>query len=497
MTLHRLAALLCFALGLPLSQLSPLHAQSETGTEPHARQMLIAAYGGDRLAELERIEIISQRGVAWPGQGQSAEFVEFADDRVIKQFDFRSRHGSVERWTLQNGNFYHGREIIGDSGLTVIDYATGHFTTDPEQSFATAFAGDWRGLDLLIAKRVFDDPSVVTGIRSTVYAGHPTAVLTILPEADAQVFEAYVSQRDGLIRRVSFESPFGMAHLLWRDHQVSDGFKHAATTHVVMDGETIEIEQIAALRVNSSIAEFLGMEASLEPRPEMVDTSEMTVEELAPDLFWVGQDDYSLFARHDGGWIAVSPYAGFNERFVALQEHTNSELPLSSIIATHHHRDHLRSIADAVALGATVVTTKEAKTALSQDWYDGKEPEITVAADGMQIGPYQLLIEPTAHSPANIFVLHEASGVLFQEDHYHAFFPDNASRIQPTAVELWRALQRRDVTITALVSGHARKAEPWAIFARAAASADKDDTCPSRREICSENWLSSTGVMGQ
>ena len=54
--------------------------------------------------------------------------------------------------------------------------------------------------------------------------------------------------------------------------------------------------------------------------PLRVDQSEMTVQTLGPDVYLVGQEDYSLFVAHDGGFIAVNPYAGLQERYDALRE---------------------------------------------------------------------------------------------------------------------------------------------------------------------------------
>lgn len=477
-----------------LAVLSPaaIHAQANDT----AVAAMIAAYGGDALGDLERIKTVSQRGVAWPGQGQTAAFVEFADDRVIKTLDLANRQGSVERWTLQNGNFYHGREIVDESGLTIIDYGAGHYTTDENGSFASAFAGDWRGLDLLIAKRIFDDPSVIKSSRDSFYAGHPTRILTVEPEEGAAAFEAFISKRDGLIRRVSFEGGLGAVDRIWSGHRSNGRFLHATASQIIADGRTIEIERLVSVKTNPTSEGFLEIEPSLTPEPAMIDTSQMTVEELAPGLFWVGQDDYSMFALHDGGWIAVSPYAGFQERFAALKEHTGFAAPLTSIIATHHHEDHLASIADAVALGADVVTTPEGQLALQQSWYAGTKPMVRTVEDNDRVGPFRILIEATAHSPSNIFVLHEASGVMFQEDHYHAFFADRASRIQPTAAQMWRALSERGLRITAMVSGHARKAEDWRVFANAVAAAEPVKACPSKRPICLPGWPHDHTISG-
>ena len=266
------------ALALALGVTAAAHA---TRSDTVVNRML-SAYGGAALRDLERIETVSQRGVAWPGQGQTVDFVEFADDRVIKALDLANRRGSIERWTLQNGNFYHGREIVDENGLRVIDYGAGHYTLDEDGSFASAFAGDWRGLDLLIAKRVFDEPSVIQSSRDSYYGGHPTRIVTIEPEEGAQHFEAFISKRDGLIRRVSFEGGLGTVDLIWSGHRPNGRFIHAAASQLLADGRTIEIERLVSVKINPALDDFLDVEPNLTPQPDMIDTSTMTVEELAP-----------------------------------------------------------------------------------------------------------------------------------------------------------------------------------------------------------------------
>ena len=83
---------------------------------------MTAAYGGRALQELASISSYADRRLAWPGQGQTSAFVEYVHDRQLKHFDLKSRQGSVERWIDQNGNVYHNRYVVDQSGGAVIDY---------------------------------------------------------------------------------------------------------------------------------------------------------------------------------------------------------------------------------------------------------------------------------------------------------------------------------------------------------------------------------------
>jgi len=235
---------------------------------------------------------------------------------------------------------------------------------------------------------------------------------------------------------------------------------------------------------NVRVDQQVKFESGLREPQTPVDLSEMTVDTLAPGVFMVGQGDYSLFVEDDGGYIAVNMYAGLKDRYEALVEKIDSPLPLRDAIVTHHHSDHMDGISEAHELGATLHVTPETLKVINASEEFPATLSTTVIQNGEMIGALQVYIRATSHSVENAFVYHPDTKVLFQDDHYHGLLEDGPTRIQPSALIMYESIRALGLPVERLLSGHARKAEPWSEFETAIATAG--DTCPSKRAICKD-----------
>ena len=80
----------CLGLVVVATMASKTLAQSEAKLTPDVQSVLdriTERYGGETLLALQSIETWADRRLAWPGQGQTADFVEFVHDRHHKHFD--------------------------------------------------------------------------------------------------------------------------------------------------------------------------------------------------------------------------------------------------------------------------------------------------------------------------------------------------------------------------------------------------------------------------
>ena len=443
---------------------------------------LESAYGGASLKSLRTVSIESDRRLAWEGQGYTARFVEFATDRLHKHLDLVGQRGSVERWIRQSGNVYHDRYVLNGDGAYRLDYGMMTSSSVPSRGFYSDFAGDFRICDLLLAKRIFEGTAKVDYRGIEAYRGTRHAILHVNLAEKSEALRVFVEQDSGLITRVEFERPFGVVNLVFAGHRSSDGLTFAQENRAYIGDRLVEYENDLRMTFNGALGKHFEVE-KLEPAPKMIDTSKMTVERVAPRVFFAGKDDYSLFVEHGGRYIAVSGYSGLKARAAALASHTGRPAKISHVVFTNHHGDQLAGIEDAIALGAGVYVTNEAAATLKADGRLGdRRPRIL--HDGDRIGPLAVTVEATAHAKENAFVFHKDSGVLFQDGHYHGLFEGEDSRAQPTAVALHDILTSHRLPVKLLVSGHGRKVERWEVFEKAVARYRKNAACPSRRRIC-------------
>lgn len=472
---------------------SPTAAQDNLDNVSPVVDRLTQSYGGKRLRALQSVSIESNRRLAWPGQGHSASLVEFATDRVHKHFDLRNQYGSVERWIHQGGNLYHNRYVMDENGGAQIDYFQGSVARNPDASYFGAFSGDYRMSDLLLAHLLTNNPPEIQYAGTIRYLADDQDILRFRVSPDSPDVEIYVSRTDGLIRRLSFSRPLGEIAIMFRDHKRIKGLTYATEIQVFIDEALVEYETGLQLTPNKSVNRKIAVEDDLTPPPAAPESSNMTVDELAPETFLVGQDDYSLFVRDEDQLFAVNPSAGFKARYEALIDHLGTQVPLALVIITHHHSDHMGDLSEAIELGATLAVTEDTRLAMTQSHDTHDTDSLIVMADEDRIGPFDILIRDTSHAAQNAFVFHPQSGLLFQDDHYHGLISEGPSRIQPPVHRLHAIIEDSGFEVTALLSGHARKAESWVQFDEAVRN-DPKIICPRKRKICKGQTL--TGATG-
>jgi len=482
-----LAVLQLSLLGAPVAAQDTL----QQDVPPSVFERVTNSYGGKRLTEMKSISIESDRRLAWPGQGQTAAYVEFATDLNHKHFDLKRKMGSVERWIHQSGNVYHNRYIVTEDGGATIDYFQNSVTTNPELTYMQSFGPDYRMSDVLLAHLLATAPPDAHYMGQRRYGEHIHDVIRLSVAEDSPEIDVYISTNDGLIRRVFFSRDIGDVNILFSNHRRVKGITFASEIQLFLGDTLVEYESGLKLRPNARVSRKIAVESGLTPPQDGPDMDEMTVDEVQPELFLVGQGDYSLFVEHDGGLIAVNAYAGLKDRYEALKSHLGKTLPLKSMIVTHHHSDHMDGVGDAIDLGAVLYVTNETRRVLSESHPEIGAHRLQSLINGQRVGPFDISILGTSHSAENAFVFHAPSGVLFQDDHYHGLIKEGPSRVQPSARILHDNLINSNWDVKYLVSGHTRKAEAWTVFDDAVKNASQS-TCPNNRPICRGRHISGS-----
>jgi flavorubredoxin len=147
----------------------------------------------------------------------------------------------------------------------------------------------------------------------------------------------------------------------------------------------------------------------------------------------------------------------------------------------------MEGVSEAHELGARLLVTPETQTVLeSDDRFSDTDFNIEIVKDGDKLGPLTLYVKPTSHAAENIFVYHEAAKLLFQDDHYHGMFVEGPTWVQPTAFELFHLINDMALDVEKVMSGHARKAESWAVFEEGVLNTFANSYCASGRKICED-----------
>lgn len=478
------------AVSAALACLASCAAPAATGQqEPDPRvsetlERISEAYGGEALQNLDTVSINIDRRLAWPGQGQTAGFVEYVTDRQHKTFDLVNQVGSVERWILQNGNAYHNRYVVDGDGPATIDYFDMTVDRPEEGSYFRSFATDYRSSDTLMAYLLTTAPPPLTFERIETYRGEDFDVLSFEVVPETQRISAYVSRHSGLIKRAVMAREIGTVNIIFAAHREVDGVTYADESRIFLDDALVEYDASIAFTPNPGASGRIPVEAGLSGPLVMVDNTEMTVEEVGGGLYHVGQDGYSPFALNGDVYVAANPYAGLKDRYDALVASTGQEYSVSHVILTHHHSDHLAALDEAIGMGATLVVTAETEKWLRAERDDFEGLPLQVVRSGDKVGPFTIYVHSTNHVTDTAILFHRDSRAIYQDDHYNGLMQSGATRIQPSGLQLYEIITALDLSPSVLLSGHARKAEAWEVFAAAAEQTFHGNICPSLREIC-------------
>ncbi|MEO0366608.1 MAG: hypothetical protein AAF265_14090 [Pseudomonadota bacterium] len=479
----------CLGLVVVASVASKTLAQSEAKPTAEVQSVLdriTESYGGEALLALQSVETWADRRLAWPGQGQTADFVEFVHDRHHKHFDVQDKTGSVERWIDQNGNVYHNRYVIDDAGGAIIDYFNMTVQRNDERRYYDFFNVDYRSSDLLMAYFLATEPPEIEWLGERIYRGESFDILAFEIIPDSQKIEIYVSRDSGLIKRGVMQREIGNVNLIFDSFESRSGITFASELRVYLGETLVEYASKIHMKFNNDVSSNIMVENGLKQPSPMVDQSEMTADALGNGVYQVGQEDYSLFALHDDAWMVVNGFAGLPDRLAAANSQAESDLPMSHVVLTHHHSEHIDGLDEAITLGATIVISPETEKYLRAERDDFDDLDTLVVGDGDRLGPLRFVLGSTSHASDILFVYAEPSKTLFQDGHYHAVLEQGPSRIQPSAVELHAIVSASGLGVDWLVSGHAKNAENWETFEQGIEQQDPLNKCPSGRAICSD-----------
>ena len=220
-------------------------------------------------------------------------------------------------------------------------------------------------------------------------------------------------------------------------------------------------------------------------RPEKMEAAE-----FKPGLHFLRanvEDDDSirtLVVEQENGVIAVDPgledlksdlmIAWMNERFPGK--------PISHVILTHHHVDHVGGVRPFVAAGAAVVAHEAAREyylanlsrtgrtimpdALDRNPVLAKVIGVKPAnSSGLRTksGPFRFTLSSTGHSSDGVVVLVENEGVLYNGDLYS---PGNKVEEVPaevplTGLDLEKTIQASNLSVRFIAGSHARPNVPY------------------------------------
>ena len=255
------------------------------------------------------------------------------------------------------------------------------------------------------------------------------------------------------------------------------------------EGVTYEHDAVAAKRGASVSQWILGLAHAGSPRP-MGRPERIEAAEFKPGLhfLWTNEEDddsiRTLVVEQESGLIAVDPGLEDlkSEAMIAWMQERFPGKPLSHVIMTHHHVDHVGGVRPFVAAGAAVVAHDAARDyylanlgrtgrTILPDALD-RNP-VPAKVIGVKAGESFRLEDPqrpvsaypvfNRHSSDALAVLVENEGVLYNGDLYS---PGNKVEEVPaevplTGLDLEKTIQANNLSVRFIAGSHARPNVPY------------------------------------
>ena len=255
------------------------------------------------------------------------------------------------------------------------------------------------------------------------------------------------------------------------------------------EGVTYEHDEVAAKRGASVSQWTLGLAHAGSPRP-MGRPERIEAAEFKPGLhfLWANEEDddsiRTLVVEQENGVIAIDPGLEDlkSEAMISWMEKRFPDKPLSHVIMTHHHVDHVGGVRPFVAAGAAVVAHDAARDyylanlsrtgrTILPDALD-RNP-VPVKVIGVKAGEPFRLEDPqrpvsaytvfNRHSSDALAVLVENEGVLYNGDLYS---PGNKveevlAEVPLTGLDLEKTIQANNLSVRFIAGSHARPNVPY------------------------------------
>ncbi len=438
---------------------------------------------GSRLKHLDYFAHDDEYRETFEGQGYTPDYDNFWVVRSQTRLDLKNRQGSYESWSDQYGRIMQFHTLSTGQGIATIDYELGYYTLNPEADYYQSFGRNIRSSDTLLAYELVQEDNKKSLAESVNYLGerHEQVILE-LPATPP--LHLYINSA-GDIKRMHRTLDNGTQLVyVFENHQAWNGLRFAKEHRIYIGGSLLFLTRDRTLLERQpAAADGFRLPQGLTQEPERFALEAMTVIPLSDRFHHVGQDNFSAFFDAGDYIIGLGGYGGLNHRFEAYQKDRGHNKPLRFQIPTHHHSDHTEGLADAIALGATLIVPERLKNRIMQDIQGVDEDQVRAFESTHVVDRLQLFTISTSHTEVLTVIYDPDSKTLFQADHYAGFFKDVPNRVNRNSYTLYQGLKQLELDIANILSVHSGKVEPWVTF-EAAAKRYAGQTCFMNRTVC-------------
>ena len=416
---------------------------------------VIQAYGGNKLINADGFKLTDYNTSPWPGQGETPDYPDFFRHHSELIVDLKNQRKSLLSWRVSRSAIDLDRFTFDGKLGRTYDILNNKYSDSPWLNYASVGRTELRASDTFIVYRLGQGDLPVNYLGTTRYRGEQHSVLRInLSGVEYDLFVSPTSNR--INKMVRLHPSAGQLTYAFENHQLKEGILYAAQMYFYVADSPRRISLFRDIELNPPMPESLFTPKGFKPWGELQDMSQLTVTQLAADVYHVGQQGaYSLFVDAGDYYVATGSGAGLAERFAALKDHTGQNKALKKVILSHHHRNLLASAREAVELGASIVTVKQNLKTFERYLgaeFDNAKFEFVDQQASFADGKLEIYDIATLHAEHYLLAYVPSAQLIFGEDHFDTELKSAPPRVHQDMVKFSQVIQQLDLDIRTLSS---------------------------------------------
>jgi glyoxylase-like metal-dependent hydrolase (beta-lactamase superfamily II) len=405
----------------------------------------VNAYGGNQLLELKSLTFQSSHYeyLQWQSsnalQGEMVSYlnqedIEYNIDFVKNNNEFKqATHRIVGSHSASAPSIKHYIFKNGE-GLS-IDHALLRYQPSKRITFQSIKQTSEKLLDTLVIKRLHKERSNAQWTDSVYIQGKAHHVLTINANTPDQ-YLVFLDEATGYLSRMVINVGGKKQSYDFWGHTKTSGITWAKRLFIGDESRPIHQSRTRNVTVNKVTYKAFNIHDKyrLSTAPKYHDVSTLTVEKLAENIYFAGQEwGYTLFIDigdsliSAGAWQMAHNTSAWKNALTFFRKTTGINKPLKKHIITHHHTDHMMGLKDVLSEGAKLIL-HSAHIKEAQEFLGNKAAAklFTTIEDTSYIEESSIMLFdlPTSHANHNLAIYLPKEKILFTEDIFGSSYKD-------------------------------------------------------------------------
>lgn len=363
----------------------------------------------------------------------------------------------------------NGFGFQGDNGTIIngeesyqLDYRAGTVAKISEPDFDTASGPFVRVTPVLLVRTLQQRAANAHFLGEETINGRKHDVVAFSMTVGPAI-SLYFDKKDHLLRRSERILPgLGIVRYEFDEYKSIKGMPMNRIFRFYLNGDE-QVEQVnVSTRINEPLASLMLVDERLQSIPPL-EPDPLNRQEIADGVWLIGGNGvYAMYIDMDDYIFAAGGAADVSAGLELLRE-VAGDKPLRYGMLTHHHFDHVVSVAGYEAAGATVIAAGAHEKIAREAAENGDALNIKTVDKRMTLESgdrtlHVIDIGPTAHTEHLLVAYLPDEGILFEADHFSLPAAGPVRPATRSTRSFAEALARNELAVTRIYSAHSPRA---------------------------------------